>query len=107
MCEYNVGDIVVLKRVSDDDKLQGRYAGEIGVFQNLYNYGLSNEKDSAEIRFGDTKGYVVYLEDLELIATADIDSVFIAHGVENNKKLLKDVKTCVRRILLQAMQIKE
>ena len=104
MCKYNVGDLVTLKRVTDDDILHGRYAGEIGVFQKLYNYGLSNEKDSAEIRFGDTDGYVVYLEDLELIATADIHSVFLAHRAENNEELLKDIQNCARRIFLKAIK---
>jgi hypothetical protein len=99
MCDFNVGDIVRLTNVTEDDKLHGRYIGEIGIFQKLYNYKMRNEEDSAEIRFGNTKGYVVYLEDLELVATANIRSIFLAHDVEHNKELLKDVQQCVERMV--------
>ena len=99
MCDFNVGDIVRLTSITEDDKLHGRYIGEIGIFQKLHNYKMRNEEDSAEIRFGNTKGYIVYLEDLELVAIANIRSIFLAHDVEHNKELLKDVQQCVERMV--------
>ena len=100
MCEFNVGDTVRLKRVTDEDKELGRYVGEIGIFQKLYNYGIPNEEDSAEIRFENCGEYIVYLKDLELVDLADVNSIFYAYGMEEETELIEAVKDYIDRIFI-------
>ena len=98
MNTYRVGDFVALKQVSEEDKLLGRYVGEVGIFQAIYDYGISNTEDSAEIRFGNNDRYVVYLKDLKFVAPATVESIFCAHGMEKEKELLKDIMTYISDI---------
>ena len=100
-CEFNVGDMVRLRNVSEEDVSHGRYVGEIGIFQGLWNFNNPSEQNSAQVRFGDWGGYIVFLEDLELIARADIATIFIAHCMENETELLEDIKTYHNKTLLE------
>ena len=95
---YNIGDVVKLKRVTKEDKELGRYKGETGIFQGLYNYGIPNEEDSAEIRFKDCGEYIVYLKDLELVNSADINSIFYAYGMEDETELIEAIKDYINKI---------
>lgn len=98
---FEVGDLVRLKNVSEEDISHGRYVGEIGIYQGLWNFNNPSEKDSAEVRFGDWGGYIVFLEDLEVVAHADISTIFIAHNMENETELLGDIKTFFGKTLLK------
>lgn len=92
-CEFHRGDMVRLKNVSEEDVSHGRYVGEIGIFQDLWNYNNPSEENSAQVRFGNWGGYIVFLEDLELVARADVTTIFIAHCMEKETDLMRDIKT--------------
>lgn len=94
-CKFQVGDIVRLKRITEEDETHGRYKGEICYFQNLYICDVPNERDTAEVRFGDWGGYVVYLEDLEFVARANVTSIFMAHCMEDETELMADIKALI------------
>lgn len=92
---YNIGDVVRLTSVTEDDKLMGRYVGEEGIYQGPWapeeedlallmgedeNYGL--------VKFNDRDNYVVSNNQLVNVRGATIETILSAYNVEYNEALI-------------------
>ena len=106
MMNYNIGDVVRLTSVTEDDKLMGRYVGEEGIYQGTWipeeedlallmgeneNYGL--------VRFGDRNRYVVNKNQLVGVKGATIETILSAYNVEYNEALINALDEYTERML--------
>lgn len=89
----NCGTYVTLRRVNEQDKLLGRFVGEIGVFQCID----PEDPKVAIVKFRDFGGYRVYRNDLSFFKTATIESILDAFNLENNTELVSRLKKYVKK----------
>ena len=105
MC-YNIGDVVRLTSVTEDDKLMGRYVGEEGIYQGTWipedvdlaslmgedeNYGL--------VKFNDRDNYVVNKNQLVGVKGATIETILSAYNVEYNEALINTLDEYTDRLI--------
>lgn len=106
MMNYNIGDVVRLTSVTEDDKLMGRYVGEEGIYQGTW---IPEEEDLlllmgenenyALIKFNGHNNYVVNKNQLDGVRGANIETILSAYNLEDNKELINTLDEYTSRLI--------
>lgn len=102
---YNIGDVVRLTSVTEDDKLMGRYVGEEGIYQGTWvpeedlALLMGEDKNYGLVKFNDRDKYVVNKNQLVTIKGATIETILSAYNVEYNEALINTLDEYTEQLL--------
>jgi len=106
MMNYNIGDVVRLTSVTEDDKLMGRYVGEEGIYQGTWvpeeadlSLLMGENENYAIIKFNGRDNYVVNKDQLDAVRGANIETILSAYNVEDNKELINALEEYTNRLI--------
>ena len=106
MMNYNIGDVVRLTSVTEDDKLMGRYVGEEGIYQGTWvpeaeelSLLMGENENYAIIKFNGRDNYVVNKNQLDAVRGANIETILSAYNLEDNKELLDTLEDYTSRLI--------
>lgn len=106
MMNYNIGDVVRLTSVTEDDKLMGRYVGEEGIYQGTWvpeeadlPLLMGENENYAIIKFRGHDNYVVNKNQLDGVSGANIETILAAYNLEDNKELLDTLNEYTSRLI--------
>lgn len=89
MAKFNVGDMVKVIKVDNDDLDFGIKLGDIGIYQGIdvdANYG-----SYSYVRFDNFDHFCIPNDYITKVTPATIRSVFKAHNKENLEELINDI----------------
>jgi hypothetical protein len=103
---YNIGDVVRLTSVTEDDKLMGRYVGEEGIYQGTWipeeedlSLLMGENENYVIIKFNGHDNYVVNKNQLDGVRGANIETILAAYNLEDNKELLDTLDEYTSRLI--------
>lgn len=103
---YNIGDVVRLTSVTEDDKLMGRYIGEEGIYKGTWvpeevdlALLMGEDENYALIKFNGHDNYVVNKNQLNGVKGANIETILSAYNMEGNKELINTLEEYTDRLI--------
>ena len=110
---YNIGDVVRLTSVTEDDKLMGRYVGEEGIYKGTWipeeedlSLLMGENENYAIIKFRGHDTYAVNKNQLDRVRGATIETILSVYNLEGNKELINALEEYTDYILVNTLYTK-